>query len=330
MNKFGLWKIALPATIAIFCAFIGTNAYLASKNLKIIQNDVAQRIAASEVASDIVAVKLDLQDLERGQHAYLVTGDASDLAPYSSAVQDLPAHFAALRSRLSGKERALESDLEAVTNSKISEAQETIALRQKGYRHRAFLIVDSNRGRELMDKARSLLASLASTESAAVSQYQRQFSSSVGAALQQVALANLLLLLATVLTLWLFHHHGKRLRVAYGQQANNLRDTSDALARVTSTLSTSVRETLHDMQLQAENLLNVHGGFLPRQGQEGAEWIYRASRHLNSVIDTLLQSPPQQQPVEFITEELPTQRRDPESAEFVEDEDTELPRSHTA
>lgn len=326
MTKIALWKVALLATIAIFCAFIGTNAYLASKNLNVIQGNAAQRTAASEVQSDIVAVKLDLQNLQNGQQGYLLTGEASYLAPYTSAVQKLPADFTTLRSHLAGKERALESDLEALAGSKISEAQETIALRQKGYRHRAFLIVNSGRGKDLMDKSDSLLASLASTESAAVSQYQQQFSSSVSTALKQVVMANLLLLLVTILTLLGFHYRSHRLRTAYVKQANRLRATTGQLDRLTSTLSSSVLPTIQDMRAQSEYLLNVHGGFLPRQGQEGAEWLYNASRHVHSVIDNLLQ--PSSNALEPSSEELVEARRNSQPVEFPET--NELPRSHTA
>ena len=324
MTKIVLWKVALFATIAIFCALIGTNAYLASKNLNIIQRNAAQRLAASDVQSNIVAVRLDLKNLQTGQQSYLLTGDASSLAPYTAAVQQLPSDLIALRSHLAGKDRALESDLEALTNGKISEAQETIALRQKGYRHRAFLIVDSGRGKDMMDKAESLLSTLASTESAAVSQYQQQFSSSVSTAQAQVVMANLLLLALTILTLLAFHYRSHRLRTAYDEQAKSLRATTGQLERLTSTLSSSVLSTIRDMQAQSEYLLNVHGGFLPRQGQEGTEWLYNASRHVHGVINSLLQ-PSSSNALERASEEVIETR---EPVEFPET--TELPKSHTA
>lgn len=328
MTKTALWKVALFATIAIFCAFIGTNAYLASKNLNIIQRNAALRLAASDVQSNIVAVRLDLEDLQKGQQAYLLTGDESSLAPYTSAVQQLPSHLTALRSHLAGKDRAIESDLETLTKGKISEAEETIALRQKGYRHRAFLIVDSGRGKEMMDKAESLLASLAATESAAVSQYQQQFSSSVSTAQTQVVMANLLLLAVTILTLIAFHYRSRRLRTAYVEQANSLRATTAQLDRLTSTLSSSVLTTISDMQAQSEYLLNVHGGFLPRQGQEGTEWLYNASRHVHSVINSLLQPDTSSNAPEPASEELVEARQKSQPVEFPET--TELPKSHTA
>ena len=325
-----LRKIALPFSIVVFCVLIGLNAYVTWKNLKIIQRNAAQRVTASDVQSDIVAVQLDLENLDNGQRGYLLTGDSSYLAPYTAATQKLPADFAKLRSQLAdrpARERALETDLEAIASGKISEAEETLRLRQKGYRHKAFLIVASNRGKELMDKAQSLIASLMATESLTVGQSQRDFSGSVAQSLQEAALANGILLLVTVITLLAFHYGSRRLERAYTQQAEALRATSAQLERLTSTLSSSVRSTLHDMEIQADHLLHAHGGFLPRQGQEGAEWLHNASCHVRRVIDDLLQPPAVEHAVEAGEEES-GQRRDPQTVEFPET--PELPRSHTA
>lgn len=326
-----LRKIALPAAIVFFCALIGANAYLASKNLRVMQSFDGQRADASEAHSAIAAIDLDLQHIETGQRGFLLTGDNSYLLPYTEAVQKLPKDFSALRSRLAGRpaqERALESDLEAVTESKIDDADETIRLRQKGYRHRAFLIVDSNRGRDLMDKARALLDSLSQIESSNIARYQQELESSTRTGLRQVVFANLALLLVTVVTLIAFDYRSKRLERTNYQREQELRATSSNLARFTSTLSTDVRETLQDMQAQAENLLTAHGGFLPRQGQEGAEWIYQASRHVSHVIDGLLQPPAPPSVIEQGGHEVIRERRDPRTADDGEGE--QFPRSQSA
>ncbi len=150
-------KIVLPFTIVLFCALIGYNASVASKNLRAIKDNAAQRLEASDVQAAIHAVDLDLHAIESGQRGYLLTGDDSYLAPFTQAVANLPVHLSDLRSHLAGRpneERAIEKQLESVAEAKIDDANETIRLRQKGYRHRAFVLVDSNRGKELMDQSR--------------------------------------------------------------------------------------------------------------------------------------------------------------------------------
>lgn len=326
-----LRKIALPATIAIFCALIGVNAYVAAKSLKVIANFAALRADAADAQSAIVAVDLDLQHIESGQRGYLLTGNDSYLTPYTEAVQKSPKDFSALRSRLArrtAQERSFESDLEAVTESKIDDADQTIRLRQKGYRHRAFLIVDSNRGRDLMDKARSLVDSLSAMETHNIAQYQQQLTGSTHAALEQGLLANLALLALTIIVLIAFDWSGKRLERAHRRQADELRATSETLERWTAALSTNVRATLTELQIQSDNLLNVDGGFLPRQGQEKAQWIRDASCYVGRLIDDLLQPDSSKAAMEPTAQEVSIDRRDPEAVTF--DDAAELPRSHTA
>ena len=317
-----LRKIALPTTITIFCVLIGLGAYIASKNLKVIQGHAAQRIDASDVQSDIVAVELDLQAIETGQRGYLLTGDESYLLPYSQAIEKLPVHFSTLRSRLSSRptaERSVEVELEGVADSKIAEVNETIRLRQKGYRHRAFLIVNSNRGQELMDKAHTLLEEISATEAKNVGQHQRELSSSILTASTQSALASFMLAVLTVIALYAFHQSGKRLELAHTQQTEELRATRHKLERVTSTISNSVRTTVLQMRSHAENLLNVHGGFLPRQGQERAQWIHEGSCHVNRVLDSLLEDPSSANAVEDVDAGSSSEESQPYQVESPEE-----------
>ncbi len=290
-----LRKLILPAAIVLFCFLIGANAYVAWKNLKIIESSAAQRLDASDLQADIVAVQLDLQAIENGQHGYLLTGDDTYLVPFTQAVETLPAHLSNLRARLVNRpaqELDIEQQLESVAAGKIAEANETIQLRQKGYRHRAFVIVDSNRGKELMDKSRSLLASLTATETARITNSQQQFAGSTRKALTDAAFGSLILLAVTIVTLFAFHYRAQWLRIANDRQAKSLRATEETLHRLTSTISTSVRTTLADLEAQAETLLRVDGGFLPRVGQQRVEWMHDATRHLNRVLDEYLDPRP--------------------------------------
>ena len=289
-----LRKIALPATIAFFCALIGLNAFVASKNIKAIQHCAALRLDASDARADVVAVQLDLQAIETGQRGYLLTGDPSYLAPYTQAKEKLPADFSALRSRLaagSAEDRAAEADIEKLSQAKIEEADETIRLREKGYRHRAFLIVGSNRGKDLMDRARVLVGRLSDTQSKNVAQFDRQFSQDVARALGRSVLASAILLALTILALFAFHQQTNRIERTYARQKEQLRATSEKLARFTSTLGDDVYTSVTEMTTQAERLLNIDGGFLPRQGQQRAEWIHDASRHVERVVGDLLGTP---------------------------------------
>lgn len=302
-------KIVLPLAIVVFCALIGYNASIASKNLRAIKDNAAQRTEASDVQTAITAVEVDLNGIETGQRGYLLTGDDSYLAPYKQGAANLSAHFSDLRSRLADRpdeERATEKQLESIAEAKIADADETIRLRQKGYRHRAFVIVDSNRGKDLMDKAHSLLASMAVTEAANLPRYQQELATSVASAQRQSLLASLAIAALTVLALVLFSQSRQRVQRAYKQQTAELRATTEKLDRLNAAISGDIRSTLADMQECAENLQRVDGGFLPRTGQEKVQWMYDASKYVNSLLEDLRRHP---------AEGIAAVQRDPEAAD---------------
>lgn len=290
-----LRTIVLPVTIAIFCALIGISAYLASEDLKAIERHTAQRTDAADTRSQIASVEISLQSIETGQRGYLLTGDSGYLAPYTQALANLPVQFSALRARLANRspdERAIESEIEKATQAKIADAGETIRLREKGYRHRAFLVVDSNRGKELMDRAHSLLAQLTDMETKRVAEYDAEVKEGIGKATWESALASVIILAMTVIALMAFHHHRKHLERSYATRTEELRAATARVELLTATLASSVVTTLSEMRNQSESLLNVDAGFLPRQGQQRVEWMHSASSHLERVVADLLGDSP--------------------------------------
>ena len=285
-----LRKIALQITIPVLCGLIVLNTYLVSKNLKLIQRNTAQRVEASEMQAGISNVVVDLQDMETGQRGYLLTGDASYLKPYNEANGRLAAHFANLRSRLAGKaprDRSLETQLESVAESKIAEMKETIRLRELGYRHRAFLIVGSNRGKELMDEARTTLDALSSAQTSNVVRYDQEMRQSISRAVQESALASFILLVVTVVTFVGFNTYRKRLEVWYARHAEELHATSLQLELFKSTIFQDFRARVEQMRSYANTLLDVYGGFLPRQGQEKTEHIENGADQMIRLLDDL-------------------------------------------
>ena len=287
-------KIVLPVAIVVFCALIGYNASIASKNLRAIKDNATQRLEASDVQAAITAVELDLHAIETGQRGYLLTGDEAYLAPYKQGVANLPAHFSDLRSHVADRpdaERDIEKQLESIADAKIADADETIRLRQKGYRHRAFVLVDSDRGKELMDKARSLLSSMSAMEANNMGHYQQELATSVANAQRQSLLAGVSIMALTVLALVLFAQSRRRVQVKYDRQTTELRATAEKLDRLNAAISGDIRSTLADMQACADNLQRVDGGFLPRTGQEKVQWMYEASRYVNGLLEDLRQHP---------------------------------------
>src|SRR5512140_3039421 len=163
MIRKALLQIGAPALLALMV----WNAYLAVSHLRQMQYIAVRTLESSTIQADISSVLKDLTDMETGQRGYLLTGDSSYLQPYTDAQGKIEADFAGLRVGLASRaesERSQESQLESLAASKQAEMERSISLRQQGYRHRAFMLVDSNEGMEYMDRARGLLSSLSVAE----------------------------------------------------------------------------------------------------------------------------------------------------------------------
>ncbi len=283
-----LRNIAFQAVIPVLSALIVLNAYVAWKNLKLIASLTSQRIQASDIKANIANLQLDLQTMETSQRGYLLTGDRTYLEPYEVAETRVPAALASLRTRLTASEKTVEAQLEQTAASKIEEMNETIRLRQLGYRHRAFLIVDSNRGKELMAECSTKLAILSAGQSREIARYDSAINEALLKTATESALAAGALLLVVIITFVALNAHRKGLEAASTRQVEELQATSQQLERFTSTMLHDLRQPIEEMRTDANSLLDVYGGFLPRQGQQKAERIESKAGQMIWVVDGLI------------------------------------------
>lgn len=273
-------KIALPVVTSALLVLVAVSAYLAVNNLLHMQKIVARTVESSEMQAGMSNVLKDLTDMETGQRGYLLTADPSYLRPYTEAQARIATDFADLRRRLAHgteQERSLESQVESLADSKRGEMERSITLRQRGYRHRAFVLVASNEGMEYMDKARSLLAQLSETENSNFKRFDGERNASLSKALVQTIAANLSLLLTTVCLFGLIRRNGQTLEREAAQSRQDLAVRDLQLGKLTSILSNQARSKTSAIETNARLLLQNYGGFLPRQGHECAEQIKEAS-----------------------------------------------------
>src|SRR5208282_6104731 len=152
---------------------------------------------SSTIQADIANVQKDLTDMETGQRGYLLTADPAYLQPYTDAKGRIGNDFVGLRAGLANRapgERSLESQLESLAKSKQDEIERSISLRQQGYRHRSFMLVDSNEGMEYMDRARGLLTSLSAEQTSSFARLDGERNASLSKALTETIVANCCLL----------------------------------------------------------------------------------------------------------------------------------------
>ena len=270
-------QAVLTVTLLLFAAL---NAYLALKDVLQTQKIVAQTTQTSTLQADISTVLKDLTDMETGQRGYLLTGDDSYLQPYTEANARIAADLANLRTGLAQRpesERSLQPEIESLSKSKQAEMERSIIWRERGYRHRAFMLVNSNEGQQYMEKARSLLGSLSATENKNLEALETERNAGAQQALTETIAASSCLLIVTGCLVAFIRRQSQTREREVAEIRQELAQRDLQLAKLTSILSNQARSKTSAMEENARLLLQEYGGFLPRQGHECAEQIMEAS-----------------------------------------------------
>lgn len=286
-------KTALQLGGVVLLLLMAWNAYLAVKHLKDTQNMAARLTEGYATEASISAVLKDLTDMETGQRGFLLTGDPSYLRPYSDAKTSIGSDLSGLRKKLAGKgehERLLESQIELLTNSKQAEMEHTIDLRERGYRHRAFMLVASNEGMEYLDNARQLLSSLTAEETSSIVKLDQEKNESLRKALAETIAANAGLLMLAACLFGAARRHALGLEREAAQGKKDLAARELQLTRFASVLSNQARSNTSTIEANARLLLHTYGGFLPRQGHQCAEEIKEASAQMERLRQDLIAS----------------------------------------
>lgn len=273
-------EIAITAGTVAALALLGLSAYLAVNSLMRMQKNAGLTRESSLIHSGISNVQKDLTDMETGQRGYLLTANDSYLQPYADGKARIAEDFAELRRGLSlrtEQQRSLELQLESLADSKQAEMERSINLRQRGFRRRAFRLVDSNEGMGYMEKARNLLASLSESESTNSMALESERNAILKNALGEIVVANLCLFMVAGGLFGLTRNQRQRLERDAAQSREQLALRDLQLVRLTSVLSNQARSKTSAIEANARVLLQNYGGFLPRQGQECAEQIKDAS-----------------------------------------------------
>ena len=232
--------------------------------------------------------------METGQRGFLLTGDSAYLLPYTDGKNRIGTDFASLRAGLANRterERLLESQLESLAGSKQVEMERTITLRQQGYRHRAFALVDTNEGREYMDGFRGMASSLSSAESSSFARFEKERTASLSRALSETIIASSCLLVLTAGLLGFVRYHGHVLEKEAAESRLALAERDSQLEKLTSALANQARSKMTAIEENARLLLEEYGGFLPRHGHECAEQIKEAAAQMERLRQELLGHP---------------------------------------
>ena len=288
-------KAALQVGIPALLAFIAWNAYLAVNHLKRVQTIAALTLESSAIQAELSSVLKDVTDMETGQRGYLLTGDPAYLQPYTDAKGRMQTDFASLRAGLSNRmqrEQSVESRLESLAKSKQAEMESSINLRQQGYRHRSFKLVDTNEGKDYMDEIRGIASSLSSVESTNFVRFDTERTAALKRVLSVTVITNSVLLVLAVCLFGLIRHHGRLLVNEAAQSRNELAVRDLQLKKLTSALSGQARSDIIAINTNSRLLLENYGGFLPKQGHAYAEQMKEAAAQMERLRQDLVGSPP--------------------------------------
>ncbi len=273
------------------CSLSVLNAYLAFNNFQRIQYNITVQKENSRIRADISGALQDLTEMETAQRGYLLTGNARYLQPYDTSEGAIRNHLASLRSGLAnggGRESFLVTELETLSNSKQAEMRKTIDLRQQGYRLRAFKIVDTDEGKEYMDKARQVVSALSDAESSRSEALSRATDTSVQNAFGIVLTANLFSLALALVVFGLVYGRMRELEHDLAKRMNTLQNLELQLNKMVSVLSGEADGVISTLQRNVGALLQKYGGFLPRQGHECAEEMEQGATQMERIRQNLL------------------------------------------
>jgi CHASE3 domain sensor protein len=286
-------KAALQIGIPALLAFIGWNAYLAVNHLNRVQTIAAFTLESSAIQAELSGVLKDMTDMETSQRGYLLTGNPAYVQPYTDAKGRIGSDFVSLRTGLASRtqrEQSLESRLEALAGSKQAEIERSISLRQQGYRHRSFMLVDTNEGKDYMDEIRRIVSSLSAAESSNYARFDTERIAALKSVLSLTVISNSVLLVLAAGLFGLIRQHLRLLGEEGSQNRIELAVRDSQLEKLTSALSGQARSNIVAINTNSRLLLENYGDFLPRQGHEYAEQMNEAAAQMERLRQDLVGS----------------------------------------
>ena len=126
------------------------------------RNNAREVLTRNEILRDLML------DAESGQRGFLLTGRPAYLEPYNAVVERIPSETDQLAAMV--KERADQRDrvarLQSLIGEKLEELRMTIALRRSAGTAAALAVVETDRGKQTMDRIRRAFQEIESAENA--------------------------------------------------------------------------------------------------------------------------------------------------------------------
>ena len=158
VSKFTLMRATALFTLLGLIALL-TMVGLSFWALERTRASTAEVLSTREMRSAVVDLFSVVQDAETGQRGYLMTGQDRYLQPYEDAAKRTNAGYDRLQKVMRsqpGSENFF-AQLRPLIDAKMAELAQTVALKRAGKSDEALAIVLTDRGKDLMDRIRTLL-----------------------------------------------------------------------------------------------------------------------------------------------------------------------------
>ena len=170
--RYGLALILLPALL-----FVAIEVYRAVSIVPAIHASQARVARSFKIITAANSLDQAIQDAERGQRGFLITGDDAYLKPYYAGVQELPAKFQELRQLTAdnAKQQQYIRILDTQIKTKLAELNKTIETRRKDGFEAARRIVKTDVGADAMRAITDQIGAIILTENRLLDQRQAAF-----------------------------------------------------------------------------------------------------------------------------------------------------------
>jgi PAS domain S-box-containing protein len=168
----GLMLILLPSLI-----LVGLEVYKAVSLVPVLRQSQAMVAHSFEVIAAAHSLDQAMQDAERGQRGFLITGDQAYLKPYYAGVQETPGKLDELRqlTRDSAEQQRHISLLDTPIKIKFAELKLTIDARRKEGFDAARRIVETDVGADAMTTITDQISAIIATENRLLDKQQDKF-----------------------------------------------------------------------------------------------------------------------------------------------------------
>lgn len=171
-------KTLVTLGIVIPLLLIGVPALLSSRSEARVKESVGWVTHTFEVQTGVQNLVNSLVDVETGQRGFLLTQKRSYLEPYEAARPRIARQLATLKDLTADNDWQQQriAQIEPLVTERLSLLDETIALETRGEHDAALELVKSDRGKNVMDKIRSIVRVISEEEQRLLWVRQQQLS----------------------------------------------------------------------------------------------------------------------------------------------------------